>query len=101
GLCRPHHVAWIKASRTKKNLFKGTREEWVRDVASPFEAFPRCRVLGCPMERITLEGGICRIHYNRWRHYREAQDQAPDFEDWLRHATPYLSLRQFSLAALS
>ncbi|MER5432894.1 site-specific integrase [Streptomyces sp. NPDC002588] len=84
-----------------RHKFGGTRDEWIRDVAIPYEAFPPCLILGCPLERTTLEGGLCRIHYRRWRVLHESEDRVPDLEHWLRHETPYLSVRQFSLAALS
>ncbi|MFD5474556.1 tyrosine-type recombinase/integrase [Streptomyces sp. NPDC127105] len=101
GLCRRHHGAWIKATRVRvRHKFQGTRDEWIRDVAVPLEAFPRCVILGCPLERTTLEGGLCRIHYRRWRTLQVSTEGVPDLEHWLRHETPYLSLRQFSLAAL-
>lgn len=101
GLCRRHHTEWIKATRVRAQLFQGTRDEWIRDVAVPFEAFPPCLILGCPLERTTLAGGICRIHYRRWRALHESGESVPDLEYWLRHEMPYLSVRQFSLSALS
>ncbi|WP_405481243.1 tyrosine-type recombinase/integrase [Streptomyces anulatus] len=101
GLCRPHHTGWIKASRTRKLLFNGTREEWIRDIAVPYERFPRCLIVGCLLERVTLDGGLCRIHTRRWRMHQESVDGSADFEKWLAHEPPYLSMRQFSLVPLS
>ncbi|MFD5409474.1 tyrosine-type recombinase/integrase [Streptomyces nojiriensis] len=101
GLCRRHHTEWIKAIRVRVHRFQGTRDEWIRDVAVPFESFPTCLILGCALERVTLGGGICRIHYRRWRVLHESGESVPDLEHWLRHEVPYLSVRQFSLAALS
>ncbi|MFD4394409.1 tyrosine-type recombinase/integrase [Kitasatospora sp. NPDC058478] len=95
GLCRSHATRWMAASRTNKKLFAGTLEEWIRDVAPPFDEWARCLVRGCELEGSPGQG-LCRIHTRRWKDHRETADLAR----WVEHETPYLAMHQFSLAPL-
>ncbi|GHG04638.1 hypothetical protein ACFFSH_34295 [Streptomyces filamentosus] len=98
GLCRSHVTRWIAASRTNKNLFAGTLEEWIRDVAEPFAGRARCLVKGCELEGWPGQG-LCRIHTPRWKAHRQENDTA-DLATWVEHEPPYLATHQFSLAPL-
>ncbi|MFB8406529.1 tyrosine-type recombinase/integrase [Streptomyces sp. NPDC055912] len=104
GLCRVHSLQWIKAARAaiRKKPFDGTLEEWMRDVAVPFEArLDECLVIACTLEQVAVHSGLCRVHSRRWKDHRGAVDHMPDLSDWIAHETPYLSVHQFSLAPMS
>ncbi|WP_405973260.1 site-specific integrase [Streptomyces sp. NBC_00988] len=98
GLCRSHSTRWVAASRTNKTLFTGPLEEWIRDVAQPFDGWARCLVKGCELEGWPGEG-LCRIHTRRRKIHREANKTA-DLAGWVEHQPPYLAGHQFSLAPL-
>lgn len=98
GVCRSHSTRWLAACRTNKTRFTGSREEWIRDVATPFEAWDLCLVKGCELEGWPGQG-LCRIHTPRWKSHRQ-EDETADLARWVEHEPPYLSGHQFSLAPL-
>ncbi len=94
GLCHQHDDAW-----QHRRARDGSFEEFLNQ-ASPLRRLDRCRVTGCPRERISGRG-LCNFHYRRlWREGPIGSRSEADVDRWVEAQRPLLGAHQFSLAGL-